>query len=67
MFRTPISACVITFNEERCIGACLDSLGICDEIIVVTHRDTWTELAGEASSSNAPSAIWCYLQSLRWC
>ena len=40
MFRTPISACVITLNEERCIGACLDSLRICDEIIVVDAHST---------------------------
>jgi len=31
-----ITACIITFNEERNIGRCLDSLsGIADEIIVV--------------------------------
>lgn len=40
MLNTPITACIITLNEERSIGACLDSLGICDEIIVVDAHST---------------------------
>ena len=40
MLDTPITACVITLNEERSIGACLDSLGICNEIIVVDAHST---------------------------
>ncbi len=40
MFRTPITACVITLNEERCIGACIESLEFCDEIIVVDAHST---------------------------
>ena len=40
MINTPISACVITANDERCIGACIDSLRICDEIIVVDAHST---------------------------
>lgn len=33
--RQPISAFVITYNEEDDIGACLDSLSFCDEIVVI--------------------------------
>ncbi|MEM9052722.1 MAG: glycosyltransferase family 2 protein, partial [Bacteroidota bacterium] len=38
---TPISAVIITFNEERNIGRCLDSLeGIADDIVVVDSYST---------------------------
>lgn len=40
MINTPISACIITLNEEHSIGACLDSLEICDEVIVVDAHST---------------------------
>lgn len=40
MYNTSITGCVITLNEERCIGACLDSLAFCDEIIVVDAHST---------------------------
>lgn len=33
--RPPLSACIITLNEADRIGACLASLGFCDEILVV--------------------------------
>jgi glycosyltransferase involved in cell wall biosynthesis len=32
--RLPISAVVITYNESRRLGACLESLGFCDELLV---------------------------------
>jgi glycosyltransferase involved in cell wall biosynthesis len=35
-----VSAIVVCFNEERNIGACLDSLRWCDEIIVVDSFST---------------------------
>lgn len=35
-----ISGCVITLNEAARIGACLDSLAICDEIVVVDSHST---------------------------
>ncbi|MEE9367496.1 MAG: glycosyltransferase family 2 protein [Pontiella sp.] len=35
-----ISACVICLNEEQNIGRCLESLGWCDEIIVVDSGST---------------------------
>ena len=40
MLDTPITACVITLNEERSIGACIDSLDLCDEVIVVDAHST---------------------------
>jgi glycosyltransferase involved in cell wall biosynthesis len=37
----PISAVIITFNEEKYIGRCLDSLeGVVDEIVVVDSHST---------------------------
>jgi glycosyltransferase involved in cell wall biosynthesis len=33
--RATISACIISFNEERNIADCLDSVSWCDEIVVV--------------------------------
>ena len=35
-----VSAIVVCFNEERNIGACLDSLSWCDEIVVVDSFST---------------------------
>lgn len=35
-----LSACIITFNEADRIGACLDSLSFCDEIVVVDSHST---------------------------
>ncbi len=36
----PISGCVITYNEEENIRACLESLSFCDEIVVVDSFST---------------------------
>lgn len=33
--RTPLTACIITFNEEERIADCLRSVSFCDELIVV--------------------------------
>lgn len=38
--REKISACVITFNEERKLPRCLDSLRWCDEIVVLDSFST---------------------------
>jgi glycosyltransferase involved in cell wall biosynthesis len=38
--RPRVSAIVVCFNEERNIGACLDSLSWCDEIVVVDSFST---------------------------
>jgi len=35
-----VSAIVVCFNEEQNIGACLDSLRWCDEIVVVDSFST---------------------------
>jgi len=40
MPREKISACVITFNEERKIRRCLQSLAWCDELVVVDSFST---------------------------
>jgi len=33
--KSSISACIISFNEERNIGECIDSVAWCDEVVVV--------------------------------
>jgi glycosyltransferase involved in cell wall biosynthesis len=40
MARDQITACVMTFNEERNIRRCLESLGFCDEIVVLDSFST---------------------------
>ncbi|HEU0307396.1 MAG TPA: glycosyltransferase family 2 protein [Lysobacter sp.] len=35
-----LSGCIITFNEADRIGACIDSLSFCDEIVVVDSHST---------------------------
>ena len=40
MMREKISACVLTFNEERKIGQCLQSLSWCDEMVVLDSYST---------------------------
>jgi len=35
-----ISACIISFQEEDRIGACLESLGFCDELLVLDSGST---------------------------
>ncbi len=50
MTRVPITGCVISFNEAERIGACLDSLDFCDEILLVDSHstdDTRTLAAGK--------------------
>lgn len=52
MNRPRISACVITFNEENNIGACLRSIDWVDEIIVVDafSSDGTTQIAAECGA-----------------
>jgi glycosyltransferase involved in cell wall biosynthesis len=38
--RIPISACIVAMNEEDRLGACLDSLDWCDELLVVDSHST---------------------------
>lgn len=46
---TPVSAIVLTLNEERLIGRCLDSLAFLDEVVVVDagSGDRTREIAAE--------------------
>jgi glycosyltransferase involved in cell wall biosynthesis len=37
---TPLTACIITFNEEERLATCLSSLNLCDEILVVDSHST---------------------------
>jgi glycosyltransferase involved in cell wall biosynthesis len=52
MSRTPISACVISFNEEDRIADCLRSLAFCDELLVLDSgsTDRTRELAAAAGA-----------------
>lgn len=52
MSPTPISACVITYNEEAHIGDCLASLSFCDEIVVVDSgsNDATCDIARKAGA-----------------
>ena len=40
MDKLPISACIVSLNEERNIAACLESVKFCREIIVVDSYST---------------------------
>jgi glycosyltransferase involved in cell wall biosynthesis len=35
-----ITGCVITLNEEACIRSCLESMSLCDELVVVDAHST---------------------------
>ena len=50
--RPGLSACIITLNEADRIGACLASLGFCDEIVVVDSgsSDGTREIASKAGA-----------------
>jgi glycosyltransferase involved in cell wall biosynthesis len=38
--RIPVSACIVAMNEEDRLGACLDSVDWCDEVLVVDSHST---------------------------
>src|SRR4030095_6968389 len=38
--RIPVSACIVAMNEEDRLGACIDSVDWCDEVLVVDSRST---------------------------
>src|SRR3954470_2458048 len=40
MINTPITACVMTHNDEISIRACLESLAWCDELVVVDAQSS---------------------------
>ncbi len=54
-----ISACIISFNEERNIDACLESVAWCDEILVVDSfsTDRTAEIA-RARGARVVQAAW---------
>lgn len=45
--KSSISACIISFNEEKNIGECIDSVAWCDEVVVVDSfsEDRTVEIA----------------------
>ena len=49
---TPLSACIISFNEEDRIADCVRSLAFCDEVVVVDSRSTdrTREIAAECGA-----------------
>jgi glycosyltransferase involved in cell wall biosynthesis len=48
----PVTACIIAFNEEQKLPACLASVGFCAEVVVVDSHstDTTRELAEQAGA-----------------
>src|SRR3954468_21404255 len=60
MLNTPVTACIITLNEERSIGACIDSLRrLCDEIIVVdAHSSDRTREMAAARGARVIERDW---------
>jgi glycosyltransferase involved in cell wall biosynthesis len=66
---TPISAVIITYNEEKNIGRCLDSLkGVADEVIVVDSfsTDKTEEICVEAGAQMYWNAFEGYAQQKSW-
>jgi len=53
--KSSISACIISFNEERNIGECIDSVAWCDEVVVVDSfsEDRTAEIARDGSRRNS--------------
>ncbi len=56
---TPVTACVITLNEEERLGSCLSSLKLCDEIVVVdSHSTDATREIAAASGARVIERDW---------
>ena len=56
----PLSVVIITFNEEKNIGRCLDSVQeVADEIIVLDSfsQDHTAEIAKSKGAKNSPAGI----------
>ncbi len=54
-----LSACIITYNEADRIGACLDSLSFCDEILVVdAHSSDRTREIAAARGAQVIERDW---------
>jgi glycosyltransferase involved in cell wall biosynthesis len=55
----PISACIITRDEEDRLGACLDALGWCDEVLVVdSHSEDGTRALAAARGARVIERDW---------
>ena len=52
MSRQPVSVCIITLNEEKRLGRCLESVAWADEIVVVDSHSTdrTREIAADAGA-----------------
>ena len=64
-----ISAVIITFNEEKNIGRCLESLkGIADEIVVVDSfsKDKTEEICNEYGVRFIPHAFDGHIEQKNW-
>lgn len=66
---TPISAVIITFNEERNIARCIDSLqGVADEIVIVDSfsTDRTEEIAKQRQVKFVSHAFDGYIEQKNW-
>lgn len=55
----PITACVITYNEEHNVQACLESLAFCAEILVIdSHSEDSTRDLAEACGARVIERDW---------
>jgi len=66
--RTPISACIIAANEAERIGACLESVAFCDEIVVLDSGSTdGTQAICRAAGARVVETDWpgCVTQKAR--
>ena len=57
--RIPVSACIVAMNEEDRLGACLDSLDWCDELVVVdSHSSDQTRELAAARGARVIERDW---------
>ena len=66
---TPVSAVIITYNEERNIGRCIDSLqGIADEIVVVDSfsKDATKAICLEKGAKFIEHAFEGHIEQKNW-
>lgn len=59
MSRAPLSCCIIAMDEEDRLGACLDSVAFCDEIVVVdSHSRDGTRALAAARGARVIERDW---------
>ena len=57
--RIPVSACIVAMNEEDRLGACLESLDWCDELVVVdSHSSDQTRELAAARGARVIERDW---------